>query len=411
MKWRVPDSLMFTVYALPLFCFPLSTAGAGISAGLLLVIYAFSGHWRKWRLIQARPWALPLALLIGWTLLGLLWTTNMFFGFKVAEATSYGIFAFIGATLPWKERWIKWLITLFLAGLLINAFLAALMTWDVLPWKNVDDVPYTGFCDHIFLSLAIAHALLWLTWDFKRQWNFPRWANLLISIVLLTQMAVTPARSGQLLLVLLLPIAVWMLYLGRWRYWASTVITISVAALFALPTVRAHFMVGIHELLSFNIHRADITSSWGIRILAMIGGVMLFLAHPLFGVGTGNFYPAILKMQAAHQIPATPGFIMNTAANSFVSEAASLGIIGLGLFLWFLWSLGHEMWKLRILPQNWFALSYLSIYLIGGLFDGLSWGYADAITIALMAGLPLYQISQVKPELTEKRTKHEDALL
>jgi GT2 family glycosyltransferase len=32
-----------------------------------------------------------------------------------------------------------------------------------------------------------------------------------------------------------------------------------------------------------------------------------------------------------------------------------------------------------------------------GLFDGLSWGYADAITIALMAGLPLYQRSVIEP--------------
>ena len=391
MKWRIPDGAMFTVYALPLFCFPLSTAGAGISLGLVLVIYAISGHWREWRCIGARPWALPLALLIGWTLLGLFWTSNMFFGMKVAEATSYGIFAFIGATLPWKQRWIKLLIRLFLSGLLINEFLAVMMTWKILPWKNVDNIAYTGFCDHIFLSLVIAHALLWLVWDFRQQWNFPRWANLPIGVLLLMQIAITPARSGQLLLVILLPATIWILYPGRWRYWVSMVFTVAVAGLFAIPSIRAHFMVGFHELLTFNLNHADVYSSWGIRLLAMIGGVMMFFAHPFFGVGTGDFYPVILKMQAAHQIPATPDFIMNTAANSYISEAASLGIVGLGLFLWFLWSLGREMWRSRDLPQNWFALTYFSIYLIGGLFDGLSWGYADAVTIALLAGLPLYQ--------------------
>ena len=397
MKWLVPDGLMFTAYALPLFCFPLSTAGAGISVGLLLVIYAVSGHWREWRRIFARPWAVPLMLLISWTLLGLLWTTDMFFGLKVVEATSYGILAFIGATLPWKARWIKLFIRLFLSGLLINEFLAVMMTWGVFPWNNTGSIAYTGFCGHIFLSLAIAHALLWLTWDFRQQWNFPRWANLLVSLLLFMQLSVISGRSGQLLLVLLLPVAIWMVYPGRWRYWVSMVFTVAVAGLFAIPSIRAHFMVGFHELLTFNLNHADVYSSWGIRLLAMIGGVMMFLAHPFFGVGTGDFYPVILKMQAAHQIPATPGFIMNTAANSYISEAASLGIVGLGLFLWFLWSLGREMWGARDLPQSWFALTYFSIYLIGGLFDGLSWGYADAVTIALLAGLPLYHRSVIEP--------------
>lgn len=397
MKWRVPDGLMFTAYALPLFSFPLSTAGAGVSVGLLLVLYAVSGHWREWRQIFARPWVIPLALLIGWTLLGLLWTTDMFFGLKVAEATSYGILAFIGATLPWKTRWIKLLIRLFLSGLLINEFLAVMMTWGVFPWKNTSGINYTGFCGHIFLSLAIAHALLWLTWDFRQQWNLPRWANLFAGLLLFAQLLVIHGRSGQLLLVMLLPIAIFMLYPGRWRYWITMVFALAVFGLFTMPTIRSYFMRGFHELLIFNLNQAAIYSSWGIRLLAMIGGVMMFFAHPFFGVGTGDFYPVILKMQAAHQIPATPGFIMNTAANSYISEAASLGIVGLGLFLWFLWSLGREMWRSRDLPQNWFALTYFSIYLIGGLFDGLSWGYADAITIALMAGLPLHQRSVIEP--------------
>jgi O-antigen ligase len=38
MKWKVPDGLLFTFYALPLFFFPLSTAGAVISADLFLLI-------------------------------------------------------------------------------------------------------------------------------------------------------------------------------------------------------------------------------------------------------------------------------------------------------------------------------------------------------------------------------------
>ena len=397
MKWRVPDGWMFTTYALPLFCFPLSTAGAGISTGLLLVSYAVSGHWREWRRAGERPWAIPLALLMGWTLLGLLWTSNMAFGIKVAEATSYGMFAFIGATLPWKERWLKLLIRMFIAGALINEALAFLMTWHVLPWRNEDGIAYTGFADHIFISLVIIHVFLWMLWDFKYGWNFNKWVNGLIALAFFAQLILAPGRSGQVLFVLLLPVAVWILYEGRWRYWISLSIAGLATGMLFIPSVHALFALGIHQLTHFNLHAADTNSSWGLRLIAMIGGVKMFLAHPLFGVGTGDFYPSILAMQASHTLPATPLFVMNTAANSYISEAAVLGVVGLGLFLWFLWALTREAWRSRTRPQGWFALTYISIYLVGGLFDGLSWGYADAITIALMAGLPLYQKSVIEP--------------
>ncbi len=202
-------------------------------------------------------------------------------------------------------------------------------------------------------------------------------------------MALTPGRSGQVLLILLLPAALFLLYPGRLRYAVPLGGLLSAVLLLSIPEVREHLLVGVHELLSFSLAQSDVTTSWGIRLVAMWGGALLFWSHPLFGVGTGDFYPAVLQLQSQHLLPATPGFIMNTAANSFLSEGASLGAIGLGLFLWVLWAIGQESWRARYTPQGWFVLSYFAIYVIGGAFDSLSWGYADAVNIALFAGMPL----------------------
>ncbi|WP_050816113.1 O-antigen ligase family protein [Acidithiobacillus thiooxidans] len=392
MNWiKIPDGLMFSLYALPLLFFPLSTAGAGISSALLLLVYVLSGYWRDWRKIFKRSWSFPLLLLIGWTILGLSWSTNMFFGMKVVEATGYGVFAFLGATLPWQEKWIKILIRMFIAGLVINAVLAFLMTWHVLPWHNVNNLPYTGFGGHVFISLAIVHVFLWMLWDFKFSWNFKPWLNILIAIILFAQLILAQGRSGQVLFILLIPAAIWILYEGRWRYWLSLGVLACAMGMLFIPSVYAMFSLGVHQLIHFNIHAADTNSSWGLRIIAMVGGVWMFFAHPLFGVGTGDFLPGITAMQNAHLLPKTPLFIMNTAANSYISEAAVLGIIGIGAFLWFLWSLAKEAWQDRLMPQNWFALMYIAIYIVGGMYNSLNWGYADSITIALMAGLPLHQ--------------------
>jgi O-antigen ligase len=392
MNWiKIPDGLMFSLYALPLLFFPLSTAGAGISSALLLLVYVFSGHWRDWRKIFKRSWSFPLLLLIGWTILGLSWSTNMFFGMKVVEATGYGIFAFLGATLPWQEKWIKILIRMFITGLVVNAVLAFLMTWHFLPWHNVNNLPYTGFGGHIFISLAIVHVFLWMLWDFKFSWNFKPWLNIVIAIILFAQFILAQGRSGQVLFILLIPAAIWIIYEGRWRYWLTLGVFSCAIGMLFVPSVYAMFSLGVHQLAHFNIHAAETNSSWGLRIIAMVGGVWMFFAHPLFGVGTGDFLPGITAMQNAHLLPKTPLFIMNTAANSYISEAAILGIIGIGAFLWFLWGLTKEAWQDRLMPQNWFALMYIAIYIVGGMYDSLNWGYADSITIALMAGLPLHQ--------------------
>ncbi len=391
MRLRLRDSVVFAFYSLPLFFFPLSTAGAGISAGLFLLIYAASGHWRQWHEVTQRPWALPLALLIGLTLLGLLWTKDLHAGFKVAAATGYGIYAFMGATLPWTQRWIRWLIRLFLAGLFLNAVSAFLMTWHIVPWHNEDYVAYTGFADHIWLSMALTHALLWTLWDIRTKWNFSLWTNLVLGFLFITQLAITPGRSGQLLFVLLMPVAVWLLFKGQWRYWALGAIAISIIGMSLSPIVQSRVALGVQNLEQYIANPNTTNTSWGERLATMWAGIDMVYEHPIFGVGTGDFAPAMSDLQARHEITETPGTIGDSAANSYISVAAVLGLPGLALLLWFLGALSKEVWAVRMTPQGWFTVSYLGIFWIGGLYNTLTWGYADAFTIAILAGLPSYE--------------------
>lgn len=389
MKFCLPDNVVFTFYALPLFFFPLSTAGAGISAGLFLLIYAASGHWQRWREVTQRPWSMPLALLIALTFIGLLWTKDLHAGFKVAAATGYGIYAFMGATLPWRQQWVRWLIRLFLAGLFLNAVAAFLMTWHILPWHNENYIAYTGFADHIWLSMALTHALLWILWDLRIKWNFNIWTNITLAFLFFSQLAITPGRSGQLLFVLLMPLAVWFLFKGKWRYWALVAITLTVACMALSPIVQSRVSLGIQNLEQFIANPDTTTTSWGERLATMWAGIDMAYEHPIDGVGTGDFAPAMRDLQSRHLITETPGTIGDSAANSYISEAAILGLPGLLLLLLFLISLSKETWNARMTPQGWFVLSYLGIFWIGGFYNTLTWGYADAFTIAILAGLPL----------------------
>jgi O-antigen ligase len=121
----------------------------------------------------------------------------------------------------------------------------------------------------------------------------------------------------------------------------------------------------------------------------MWAGAEMFLEHPLVGVGTGDFAPAMEALQQTKQVTATPGTRNDSAANSYLSEAAVLGLPGLFFLVWFLFRLSREAWIKRWTPQSWFVLTYLGIFWIGGFYNTLIWGYADALSIAIFAGMPL----------------------
>ncbi|WP_414040319.1 O-antigen ligase family protein [Acidithiobacillus sp. M4-SHS-6] len=386
-KLYIPDHWLFTLYALPLFLSPLSTAGTGISLGLLLLGYAFSGYWRNWRKLLARPWVLPFVLLFAWTMMGLIWSSDTNAGIKVVEATGFGFFALIGATLPWQERWVKLFIRLFLAGIALNAILAFLMTWRILPWMNTDNLPYTGFSDHIFLSLVLVQALLWLLWDFQKSWAIPKWAAVILGLLFFVQLIITPARSGQLAFILLMPLAIWFLYRGRWKYWALAVLCLGVIGLGLSPIVQSRVELGLSNVKQFLNNQNSTTTSLGIRIATMEAGWEMLVDHPLLGVGTGDFSEVMRELQNTGQVTNTPGIVNTSAANSYLSEAAVLGLPGLGLLLWMMIAATMESWRNRNYPQGWFVFMYLAVFWLGGIYNTMNWGYDNAIGWALVIAI------------------------
>lgn len=382
---------VFYFYPLPVFLFPLSTAGTGIAASLLLLVYLLSGYWRNWPSLKQRPWALPLFFLMLWTFLGLLWSHDVSAGFKVAETSAFGIYAFIGATLPWQEKYIRLFVRLFLAGISINAIIAVLMSTGIVVWSFGQHLPYVGLASHIWWSMALTHGLLWMLWDWRNAWAFPRWINVVMGMLFFTVLILSPARSGQLLFILLVPIAIWILYTGKWRYWGLAALLLASLAMSLSPIVQQRAELGWKNLVEYWHNPNATDTSWGIRIATMEAGVEMFIRHPLIGVGTGDFGQQMQDLQNKGVVTKTPRILNTSAANSYLSEAAVLGVPGIFLFLWFLSTLSMEVWKVRSVPQGWFVLTYLGIFWVGGLYNTLNWGYADAMGIALFAGLPLME--------------------
>ncbi|WP_225981902.1 MULTISPECIES: O-antigen ligase family protein [Acidithiobacillus] len=278
---------------------------------------------------------------------------------------------------------------LFLAGLILN-WIVGLCQWLGI-WKWNPLIPRlgpVGYANHIFLSMTLTMALLWIAYDMRDRVLLPRWVNAMLAVAFLLQLGMGAGRTGQLLFVILMPLAVWVLFRGRWRYWALGGIALTIIGMGMSPIVQHRVQEGLQNLQV--VSKGDYDTSWGLRVLMAQGALHMGFQHPILGVGTGNYANEMAQLQKNHILPDLPSpLIMSQPQNSYLLELAMLGIPGLLLLVWFLWAVTAPAWRLKAVPEGWFVLVYMAVFIAGSFSDTLIWGYANVFSLALLAALPI----------------------
>ena len=382
------DAWLFPLFAMPLFVATISTAAANIFGVIFLLTYVASGYWRKWRDVTNRIWFWPLLALLAINFLGMLWTQDIPRGLELLLKLKWALFSLAGATLPWKREYFILLVRMFLAGIALNALIGGLQWLHLYPWKafNPADGP-VGYTDRIFLSMTLTSALLWIAYDIKNKIALPLALNMALAIIFFLQLFSTGGRAGYLSFVLLAPVALWMLYPGRWRMWAMAVVTVVVVALVFSPQVQKRIQEGRTDMQLYQSGNAE--TSVGLRLVFWQGALIMAKENPLLGVGTGDYK---LEMARLHQIQAIPPTPQNPETthphNSYLAYLADLGLTGLFIFIWFLWAVTLEAWRQREHASAWFKLCYMGIFLLGSLSDTLIWGFHNAFALGLIVAIP-----------------------
>lgn len=395
------DAWLFPLFALPLFVATLSTAAANIFGVFFLVAYIASGYWRNWRMVLSRAWFWPLLALLAINFLGMLWTQDTARGLELLVKLKWALFTLTGATLPWNRTHFILLVRLFLAGIVVNAMVWGLQWLHLYPWINVGpgDVP-VGYTDRIFLSMTLTSAMLWIAYDLKNKVVLPRAVNIALALLFFVQLLTAGGRAGYLSFVILLPIALWMLYPGRWRAWAMAVVIVGIAGLGLSPQVQKRIQDARTDLQQYQAGNTE--TSVGLRLVFWEGALRMAKEHPLLGVGTGDYTMEMAHFHQIHAIPDTPENPVTTHPhNSYLAYLADLGLTGLFIFIWFLWTATQEAWRHRVHASAWFKLCYMGIFLLGSFTDTLIWGFHNAFALGLIVAIPSLLKSDLLPAANE----------
>lgn len=343
---RYPYLLAFATLA----CLParIPVEVGGEDANLLLPLYGVIGAYALalgWQLLARRdarerelgPVSWPLAALVAWTGVTVLWTVDLRQAAIALGAfvLPFGVLAIGFARLPWRGRWLGWLwgglvaTALVYAGVGLYQWATRDIFWNAkvevgnayAPFFRVNSVFWDPSIYGRYLVVGILTALAGILLGGVKG---RRLAGL-YAVVVLMWLGLLLSFSQSSFVALAAGAVAAAFVIWRWRaVVAAAVLAVAVlAGTLALPQARERVVDRSQSGID------DITSG---RASLVGQGVRIALDHPLDGVGAGGFKRAYADRVGLNGKDPRSAVSHTTP----VTVAAEQGALGLGLYAWLL---------------------------------------------------------------------------
>ncbi len=288
------------------------------------------------------PLSWPLALLVAWTGVSMLWTKDVRQGaielfFFVLP---FGLLAVVLARLPWSRVWV---ITLYVQLAVMGLVFASIgivqyeerqIFWN--PKVKVDNayapsgwfyrVNSVFYDPSIYGRFLVVAILAGLAVVLRRRGRDPLWAIAATLVLGITWVGLLPSFSQSSYVALMVGVAVAAIVMWRWR----SLVLLGAAAAVLLLVVAASPQLRHRIQGKTSSSLSHITSG---RSTLARNGIKLAVHNPVFGVGVGGFKRAYAdetglkgrepKAAASHTTP--------------ITVAAETGLPGLALLLFLVW--------------------------------------------------------------------------
>jgi O-antigen ligase len=375
---------MAVMYA---FLLPISRAGISLFSLLFVLLWLYEGNLKqKWIAIKNNKVLFSFLLFILFSALSIVWTENMVDAKRPLRMLTYFFTLYVIATSI-KKEYIHHIITAFLFGMLISEIVSYGVYFEWWQFKNATPQNPSPFMYHIDYSVFLAFtSIILLNRIFSKYYTKKEKIMLFIFFLTVTgNLFIGVGRTGQVAFIAGVIVMSLIHFKVSYKAAVSSVLLISIIFVLAY-NVSDNFNRRANQALGDinKIQNMDFRSSWGIRAAYWQTTYEVVKDNPLIGVGIGDYMDETKSevMQKKYDPKKYNKKFMstNTPHNQFLLIVLQLGLIGLFLFLYFIYAFIY----LPIKNPEWKELSilFITIFTVSCIADTF---FMQQFTIALFA--------------------------
>ena len=349
-------SYLLIAYA---FSFPISKAATNLFEVLAILLWIVEGNWKeKYTLYKNNLLSIAIALLIGFSLVSILWHGNAELTLKYVAKYRHLLIIFVFYS-SFDKKYTSHILSAFLAAMFISEIMSYAIFFELIHYKNISPSDPSPFMSHMTYSTVLAFTVNVLLIRFFYETNLKyKLFYIFFFITATTNLFINGGRSGQVIFILLILVTIFASVKHKLKALGISLAILSITFLLAY-----NFSPNFHERSNqlyhdFNnlITKNDYRGSGGTRVGLTIIGVHTFIDNPILGTGLAYDMQDVKEYADKFHINVENIEGFSDYHNGFLTISVQLGIVGLLISLLIIYQLFNFKY---IQSKEYKILSYL----------------------------------------------------
>jgi len=332
-------SYLLIAYA---FSFPISKAATNLCEVLAILLWIAEGNWReKFQLYKTNLLSISIAVLIGFSLLSILWHGNAEITLRYIAKYRHLLIIFVFYT-SFDTKYTRTLLSAFLISMLLSELMSYGIFFELIHYKDISPNDPSPFMSHMTYSsvLAFTTAVLLIMLAYEKKLNYKLF-YIFFFISATTNLFVNGGRSGQIIyIVLIITVLVSLMkhkLLALLGAFATIFIVLTLAYNFS-PNYQTRTDQLYTDINNMLVHD-NFQGSGATRVALSIVGLQTIKENFFFG--TGIAYKMADIETYAEDLGFKPEHLKKFADyhSAFLTIAAQFGLVGILISLAIIYAL------------------------------------------------------------------------
>lgn len=370
------------------FSFPVSKAATNLFEILALLLWIAEGNWKeKFELYRHNLLSIAIILLIGFSLLSILWHGNPELTFRYVAKYRHLLIIFVFYS-SFDRKYTSTVISAFLLAMFISELMSYAIFFELIHYKDISPKDPSPFMSHMTYStvLAFTVSILLVRLFYEKNLKYKLF-YILFFLSATANLFINGGRTGQIIFIILIMVTIF----SSIKHKVKALLT-SLVLLIITFTLAYNFSINFHDRANqlyndFNnvITHHNYKGSGGSRVALNIIGFNTFANHPLLGTGLAYNMKDIAKYAKENRFNAKRISRFADYHNGFLTISVQLGIIGLLISILIIYALLTFKIKNKeyIIMSLLFAISFIMFSVTHNTFHTMN----PMVFFALFAGL------------------------